>query len=78
MIDGTGRGHDDIRRPIVSREIVAQFHAVERAHRLWRAENRAAERLVGKGDDLQVLENKIVRSVGDGADLLNDDVLLAQ
>ena len=43
-----------------------------------RAENRAAERLVGKGGGLQMLEHQIVGRVGDRADLLDDDVLLAQ
>ena len=77
MFDGAGGGHDDVRRAIVPGEIVAQFAVVERAHRFRRAQDRAAERLVGKGDDLQVLENEIVRRVGDGADFLNDDILLA-
>ena len=78
MIDRAGRGHHDVRRAIVAGQIVAQPAAIERAHRLGRAEDRAAERLIGKGDDLQVLENKIVGRVGDSADLLDDDVLLAQ
>ena len=78
MIDGAGGGDHDVRRAVVPGEVVAQFTAVERAHRLGGAENRAAERLIGKGDLLQMLENQVVGRVGDGADLLNDDVLLAQ
>ena len=78
MVDGAGGGDDDVRRPVVAAEIVAQFGAVERAHGLRRAEDGAAERLVGKGFCLQVLEHQIVGRVGDGADLLDDDIVLAQ
>ena len=77
MVDGAAGGHHDVRRPIVPGEIVAQLAPVERSDRLRSAENRAAKRLVGKGDELEVFEDEIVRSVGDGADLLDDDVLLA-
>ena len=76
MIDCAGGGNHNVRTAIVPGEIIAQFCAVERTHRLRSAEDRAAERLVGKRDGLQMLENEIVGRVGDGADLLDDDVLL--
>ena len=41
------------------------------------AEDRAAERLVGKGELLQMLEDEIVGRIGNGADLLHDHILLA-
>ena len=76
MVNRTGGGDHDIRTTIMPGEVVAQFPAVERAHRLRRAEYRAAERLIGKRDGLQMLENKIVGRVGDRANLLHDDILL--
>ena len=39
--------------------------------------NRAADRLIRKGDGLQTVEDQVVGRVLDGADLLHDDVLLA-
>src|ERR1700689_4586160 len=77
MLDRAGSGHHDVGRTIVARKIIAKPAAVERAYRFRRAQNRTAERLVGKGHDLQMLENEIVRRIGDRADLLDDDVLLA-
>ncbi len=65
-------------RAVVPAQVVAQLRLVERTHRLGGAEDGAAEWLIGKGDDLKVLENQVVRRIGDGADLLDDDVLLAQ
>ena len=78
MIDRAGGGDDDVRRLVIAHEIVAQLGVVERAHGLRRAEDRAAERLIGKRHHVQMFEDEIVRRVGDGADLLDDDVLLAR
>ena len=78
MLDGAGRGDDDVRRLVIAREIFAQLGVVERAHRLGRAEDRAAERLIGKRHHVEMLEDQIVRRVGHRADLLDDDVLLAR
>jgi hypothetical protein len=78
VINRAGRRHHDVRRPVVPRQVVAQFPAVERAHGLGRAQYRAAERLIGKRGALEMLENKIIRGVGHGADFLDDDILLAQ
>ncbi len=77
MIDGAGRGDDDVRRFIIACEILAQLGIVERAHRLGRAEDRAAERLIGKRHHVEMLEDDIVRRIGDRADFLDDDVLFA-
>src|SRR6202007_1605373 len=78
MLNPAGGCDYDIRGAIISAEISAQLAAVERAHRLRRAQDGAAERLIGKSDRLQVLENEIVGRVRDGADLLNDYVLFPQ
>ncbi len=64
-------------RAIVARQIGAQPRGIERPHRLGRAEDRAADRLAGKGGGLQVVEHELVGRVLGGADLLDDDVLLA-
>ena len=77
VIDRAGRRHQHVGRAIVAREIGAQPRRTERAHGLRRAENRAADRLLGKREFLQALEHQIVRSVFRGADLLHDHVLLA-
>src|SRR5580700_8607888 len=77
VIDRAGGGHHDVGRAIVPPEIVAQRAAVERPHRLGGAEDGAAERLLRESDGVQMLEYQIVRGVGDGADLLDDDALLA-
>ena len=78
VLHRSGRGHHDVGSAVISAEIVAQFAVIEGANRLRRTKDRAAERLVGKGHDLQMLENQIVGRIGDGADFLHDDVLLAQ
>jgi len=78
MLDRARGGHHDVGRPIVTGEVGAQLAPVKRPHRFRRAQDGTAERLVGKRDELQMLENEIVGRIGDCADLLYDDVLLAQ
>src|SRR6516162_6097499 len=78
MLDRARGGHHDVGRPIVTGEVGAQLAPVKRPHRFRRAQDGTAERLVGKRDELQMLENEIIGRIGDCADLLYDDVLLAQ
>src|SRR5581483_10704425 len=60
VIDRAGGRHHHVGCAIIPLQIIAQASTVERAHRAWRAEDRASERLVGKSRDLQMLENEIV------------------
>ena len=66
------------RAAIVLRHIVAERRRRLRAHRLRRAENRAAERLIGEGAFLEKFENQVLGRVVGGADFLHDHVLLAR
>ena len=52
MLDRAGGGDHDIGRAIIAREVSAQLAAIERTHGFWRAQDRAAERLIGERDDL--------------------------
>ena len=78
VIDRAGGRDHHVGRAVVAREIAAQAARVERAHRLRRAEDRAADRLVRERHLLQVLEDQVVGRVLGRADLLHDDVLLAR
>src|SRR6202453_4055186 len=53
MADRAGGGKHHVGPAVMAAEIIAQLRAVERAYRHRRAENGAAERLVGKGRGLQ-------------------------
>ena len=77
VLDGAGGSHQHVGRAIVACEVGAQARGIERAHRLWCAENSAAERLARERGFVQALEHQIVGRVFGGADFLHDDVLLA-
>ncbi len=77
MIDRAGGDHQHVGRAIVALEIDREPLAVERAHGLARAEDRASDRLRRKRGLLQPFEYQIVGRILRGADLLHDDVLLA-
>src|SRR5690606_7525821 len=71
-------GHDHARGAVVLGEIGAQALGREGAHGVGRAENRAADRLVGKSSFLKEIENDVVGRVVGRADLLQDHALLAR
>ena len=77
MIDRARRHHQHVGRAVIALEIDRQPLAVERAHRLALAQDRASDRLARKRGLLQPFEHQIVGGVLRGADLLHDDVLLA-
>ena len=78
VIDRAGRRDHHVGRAVIAREIRAQPARIERAHRLGRAEDRAADRLVRERDALEIFEDQVVGRVLGGADFLHDDVLLAR
>jgi hypothetical protein len=77
VIDIAHRRNDHARRAVVPREIIAQGFGREGAHRLRGAENRAADRLIGKGALLKQVEDDVVGRIVGGADLLQHHALFA-
>src|SRR5437764_13009449 len=63
MIDSAGCRDDHVGSAIIAGEIGCEPAAIERAHRGWRAEDRSADRLLGKRDLLQLVPNEIVRRI---------------
>src|SRR5580698_2700060 len=57
MIDSTGGCDHDVGRAVIAAEIIAQLAGIERTDRARCTEDGAAERLIGEGDFVQVLEN---------------------
>ena len=77
MVDRAGRRQHHRRPAIVAAEIVVEHRRRGRLDRLRRAENGAADRLVGEGGLGEEVVDPVVGRIERGADLLHDDVLLA-
>ena len=77
MPDPAGRHDDQPVGAVVALQILPELPAREGAHRLRRAQHRAAKCLFVKGRFAEAIEDHVVRRVVRGADLLQDDMLLA-
>ncbi len=77
MIDGTGADDKHAVGGVVAVEIGADLVRRERQHGVGRAEDRAADRLVGKGGFGELVEDHIIGRVVGRADFLQDDVFFA-
>src|SRR5262249_42317034 len=77
VVDRAGGRDHHVRSAVVAGGGGGDTRAIERAHRRRGAEDRATDRLPGERGLLQLVPDKIVGSILGGADLLDDDVLLA-
>ena len=77
MLDVAGRHRDHALGAVLAVHEGAQLLRGEGLHRLRRAEDRAADRLVAEGGFGETVEDDVVGRVVRGADLLQDHVLLA-
>ena len=77
MLDAAGRCHHHARAAVVAVEIGPDRLAIETVTVSGVPRMRAADRLAGEGRLAEQVEDEIVGRILDGADLLQDDVLLA-
>jgi hypothetical protein len=71
-----GGGDDQPGGAVVAAHVVEEGRARHRGHDLLRAQDRAAERLVGVGRLLEEVAHEVVGRVADLPDLLQDDLAL--
>ncbi len=77
MIDGACGHQHHVRAVILGGEIRAEMGALEAAHAVGGAEDRSADRLVGKRRFLHEVEHDVLGRIHGRCDLLQDHVALA-
>ena len=77
VLDVAGRDDDHALGAVLPLDEGVELLRGEGLHRFGRAEDRAADRLVAEGRLGEAVEDDVVGRVVRGADLLQDDVLLA-
>ncbi len=78
VTDVAGAGHDHPCRPIIAADEGGERVACEAAHQFGGAEHWAADRLVGIGRGLEMVEDDVVGCVDRLGDLLHHHFLLAR
>ncbi len=78
MVHRAGRRQHHLRSAIMAGEIGIQHGRTGGAHRLWRAEDRASDRLGRIGGLGEQVVDAVVRRIQRRPDLLHDDVLFAR
>ena len=76
MVDGAGRRHDEVRRPVPALEEGAHRPGVHGGDRVVRADDVPAERVVGEERPPEQLLHRVLGAVVGGGELLQDHVPL--